>query len=85
MRVAGSDDDIPLLEPVTTSTGAKLTRIPVKKGQLIQLGIGYYNRSGCMLPFACLCINVEYFYYVAIRLYGDRPLMSGIQTVLGRT
>ncbi|KAK0235612.1 cytochrome P450 [Armillaria nabsnona] len=44
MRVAGSDDVIPLLEPVTTSTGAKLTGIPVKKGQLIQLGIGYYNR-----------------------------------------
>ncbi|KAK0495222.1 cytochrome P450 [Armillaria luteobubalina] len=44
MRVAGSDDVIPLLEPVTMSTGAKLTRIPVKKGQLIQLGIGYYNR-----------------------------------------
>ncbi|SJK99825.1 uncharacterized protein ARMOST_03136 [Armillaria ostoyae] len=44
MRVAGSDDVIPLLEPVTTSTGAKLTGIPVKKGQLIPLGIGYYNR-----------------------------------------
>ncbi|KAK0480321.1 cytochrome P450 [Armillaria novae-zelandiae] len=44
MRVAGSDDAIPLLEPVTTSSGAKLTSIPVKKGQLIQLGIGYYNR-----------------------------------------
>ncbi|KAK0449910.1 cytochrome P450 [Armillaria borealis] len=44
MRVAGSDDVIPLLELVTMSTGAKLTGIPVKKGQLIQLGIGYYNR-----------------------------------------
>ncbi|KAK0193545.1 cytochrome P450 [Armillaria mellea] len=44
MRVAGSDDVIPLLEPVTTSTGAKLSQITVKKGQLIQLGIGYYNR-----------------------------------------
>ncbi|KAK0430709.1 cytochrome P450 [Armillaria borealis] len=44
MRVTGSDDVIPLLEPVTTSMGAKLTGIPVKKGQLIQLGIGYYNR-----------------------------------------
>ncbi|KAK0204546.1 cytochrome P450 [Desarmillaria ectypa] len=44
MRVAGSDDIIPLLEPVTTSMGVKLYEIPVKKGQLIQMGFGYYNR-----------------------------------------
>ncbi|KAG7444714.1 cytochrome P450 [Guyanagaster necrorhizus] len=44
-RVAACDDIIPLADPVTTSTGVKLTEIHVEKGQLVEIGIGYYNRN----------------------------------------
>ncbi|KAK0204382.1 cytochrome P450 [Desarmillaria ectypa] len=45
LRVAACDDVIPLTEPIVTSTGTKLTEIPVEKGQLVGIAIGYYNRN----------------------------------------
>ncbi len=45
LRIAAYDDVIPLTDPITTSTGAKLTEIPVEKGQLVEIAIAYYNRS----------------------------------------
>ncbi|KAK0214101.1 cytochrome P450 [Armillaria fumosa] len=45
LRIATHDDVIPLTDAVTTSTGAKLTEIPVEKGQLVEIGIAYYNRN----------------------------------------
>ncbi|PBK67824.1 cytochrome P450 [Armillaria solidipes] len=45
LRIAAYDDVIPLTDPVTTSTGAKLTEIPVEKGQLVEIAIAYYNRN----------------------------------------
>ncbi|KAG7443769.1 cytochrome P450 [Guyanagaster necrorhizus] len=45
LRVLACDNVIPLSDPVTTSTGVKVTEIPVEKGQLVEIGIGYYNRN----------------------------------------
>ncbi|KAK0470301.1 cytochrome P450 [Desarmillaria tabescens] len=45
VRVAACDDVIPLTDPIITSTGVKLTEIPVEKGQLVKIEIGYYNRN----------------------------------------
>ncbi|KAK0204383.1 cytochrome P450 [Desarmillaria ectypa] len=45
LRVAACDDVIPLTEPIVTSTGTKLTEIPVEKGQLVEIAIAYYNRN----------------------------------------
>ncbi|KAF9027337.1 hypothetical protein BDZ89DRAFT_1039571 [Hymenopellis radicata] len=44
-RQAQQDDVVPLSEPVITKTGAKLTEIPVEKGQSVWISIAYYNRN----------------------------------------
>ncbi len=38
------DDVIPFSEPVITRMDAKLTEIPVEKGQTVRISIAYYNR-----------------------------------------
>ncbi|PBK75434.1 cytochrome P450 [Armillaria solidipes] len=80
MRVAGSNDVIPLLEPVTTSTGAKLTRIPVKKGQLIQLGIGYYNRHSTVWGPTANVWNPDRFLG---KLDKTTPVGAGVRSCIG--
>ncbi|KAF8909573.1 cytochrome P450 [Mucidula mucida] len=39
------DDVIPFSEPVITRMDAKLTEIPVEKGQTVRISIAYYNRN----------------------------------------
>ena len=43
-REAGQDDVIPLAFPITSESGAQITAIPVKKGQMINIAIASYNR-----------------------------------------
>ncbi|KAJ7458858.1 cytochrome P450 [Mycena latifolia] len=43
-RVAQEDSVIPLAFEVTTSTGERLTQIPVKKGQSVMVAMGSYQR-----------------------------------------
>jgi hypothetical protein len=43
-RVAVQDMVIPLMESITTSTGERISRIPVRKGQVFVLAIGSYQR-----------------------------------------
>ncbi|KAI0701973.1 cytochrome P450 [Cytidiella melzeri] len=44
LRRAGKDDVLPLSEPITTSTGAVISEIPVAKGQAVLVSICAYNR-----------------------------------------
>ncbi|KAF7333393.1 Cytochrome P450 [Mycena venus] len=43
-RIATQDLVIPLSESLTARTGEKITHIPVKKGQVVSLGIAAYHR-----------------------------------------
>ncbi|KAJ7097406.1 cytochrome P450 [Mycena epipterygia] len=43
-RVAVQDMVIPLAENITTSTGERMTEIPIQKGQLVTLAIASYQR-----------------------------------------
>ncbi|KAJ7032949.1 cytochrome P450 [Mycena alexandri] len=43
-RMAIQDTVIPLSDGVTTSTGHRITRVPVRKGQICSLAIGSYQR-----------------------------------------
>ena len=43
-RVATVDCVLPLSEPVTTTTGAKISEIPIKSGQRVYVSIGGYHR-----------------------------------------
>ncbi|KAF8901275.1 cytochrome P450 [Mucidula mucida] len=45
VRVAGHNDVLPLLEPVTTRDGKVLKEIPIAKGQSIHISIYMYNRN----------------------------------------
>ncbi|KIK68507.1 hypothetical protein GYMLUDRAFT_35941 [Collybiopsis luxurians FD-317 M1] len=44
-READLDDVVPLAHPVASTSGEMLKKIPVMKGQRIQIAIGAYNRS----------------------------------------
>jgi len=44
-REAGRDDVIPLAFPITTNSGAQVSAIPVKKGQIVDISIAAYNRN----------------------------------------
>ncbi|KAF9024028.1 cytochrome P450 [Hymenopellis radicata] len=44
-RIAGGDDVIPLMYPITTETGEVLTELPVPKGVHITTSIAAYNRN----------------------------------------
>ncbi|KAJ6524400.1 cytochrome P450 [Mycena vulgaris] len=44
IREAGQDDILPLAFPITTKSGAKVSSIPVKKGQIVHVSIATYNR-----------------------------------------
>lgn len=43
-RQAGHDDVVPLDTPQRTVSGDVITAIPVRKGQVVQLGLASYNR-----------------------------------------
>ncbi|KIM36515.1 hypothetical protein M413DRAFT_449068 [Hebeloma cylindrosporum] len=43
-RVAATDDVIPLATPITTKTGERISKIPIKKGQNLYLAVYAYNR-----------------------------------------
>jgi len=43
-RVALQDTTIPLAEPITTSTGERMSQIPILKGQSVTLAIASYQR-----------------------------------------
>ncbi|VDC07112.1 unnamed protein product [Peniophora sp. CBMAI 1063] len=45
VRVAGQDDVIPLLTPITTTSGQQISTIPIRKGQNIDISIAMYNRN----------------------------------------
>ncbi|KAJ6524397.1 cytochrome P450 [Mycena vulgaris] len=44
VREAGQDDILPLAFPITTKSGARVSSIPVKKGQVVHISIATYNR-----------------------------------------
>jgi hypothetical protein len=52
-RVAVQDTVIPLTESITTSTGERISQIPVRKGQVFTLAIGAYQRFASFLH----CLN----------------------------
>ncbi|KAJ7635237.1 cytochrome P450 [Roridomyces roridus] len=43
-RMVAEDTVIPLMDSITTSTGERLSEVPVRKGQIIFLGIAAYQR-----------------------------------------
>ncbi|KAJ7189580.1 cytochrome P450 [Mycena pura] len=43
-RVAGEDVDIPLSQPITSTTGDKVMHIPIRKGQILSVAIASYQR-----------------------------------------
>ncbi|KAJ7480993.1 cytochrome P450 [Mycena latifolia] len=43
-RVAIQDTVIPLAQPITTTTGERISKIPIRKGQLVTQAIGSYHR-----------------------------------------
>ena len=43
-RVATADCILPLSEPLTTTTGAKISEIPIQSGQRLYVSIGGYHR-----------------------------------------
>ncbi|KAJ7643400.1 cytochrome P450 [Mycena polygramma] len=43
-RIVSEDTVIPLSEPITTATGERLDKIPVKKGQIVTMAIAAYQR-----------------------------------------
>ncbi|KAJ7477997.1 cytochrome P450 [Mycena galericulata] len=43
-RVASEDCLLPLIEPITTVTGAQISEIPIKKGQCLYVAISAYHR-----------------------------------------
>jgi cytochrome P450 len=45
IREATKDDVIPLSEPLTASDGREITSIPVKKGQVVMLGLNTFNHT----------------------------------------
>ncbi|KAF7302862.1 PAH-inducible cytochrome P450 monooxygenase [Mycena kentingensis (nom. inval.)] len=43
-RIASTDGSIPLSQPITTTRGERIDRIPVRKGQYVALGVASYQR-----------------------------------------
>ncbi|KAJ7635191.1 cytochrome P450 [Roridomyces roridus] len=43
-RMVGEDTVLPLMESITTSTGERLSEVPLQKGQIIYMGIASYQR-----------------------------------------
>jgi cytochrome P450 len=43
-RVAAEDCVLPLSQPITTKTGAKVSEIPIQKGQFLYIAIAAYHR-----------------------------------------
>jgi len=44
-RMAAHDDVLPLSKPITTTTGAKISKVPIGKGTKLVLSIAAYNRN----------------------------------------
>lgn len=42
-RIVGNDDVIPLMTPITTTSGKVLDRVPVAKGTILILSVAGYN------------------------------------------
>ncbi|KAJ6549806.1 cytochrome P450 [Mycena capillaripes] len=42
-RIATQDTTLPLAQPITTTTGERMSQIPILKGQFLTLGIGSYH------------------------------------------
>ncbi|KAJ7635198.1 cytochrome P450 [Roridomyces roridus] len=43
-RMVGEDTVLPLMESITTSTGERLSEVPLQKGRIIYMGIASYQR-----------------------------------------
>lgn len=56
-RVANADDIIPLSEPMLTTDGRTIDRIPIKKGQVIECSAFGYNR--CAFVWICVYNEVK--------------------------
>ncbi|KAF9256700.1 cytochrome P450 [Marasmius fiardii PR-910] len=44
-RMAFEDTVLPLSQPITTTSGRVISELPVRKGQIIYIGVGAYNRD----------------------------------------
>lgn len=44
-RVATRDVVLPLAHPITTTTGKRITELPIRKGQFVYAAMASYNRS----------------------------------------
>jgi hypothetical protein len=43
-REAAQDDIIPLAFPIETKSGERISQIPIRKGQVVDISIAAYNR-----------------------------------------
>jgi hypothetical protein len=77
-REAGEDDVIPLAFPIETKSGAQISSIPVKKGQMINIPIAAYNRY--MSTFCLFDFNYIMSLCKGIRKFGEMMLIFGDQT-----
>lgn len=48
-RIALEDTVLPLTESITSPEGETISQIPVRKGQIVTLGIGSYQRYACQV------------------------------------
>lgn len=61
-RIAAQDCVLPLTEPIMTTSGQKITELPISKGQHIIVGTASYNRyyrSSCKLTVSDVCSRLH--------------------------